>query len=180
MSTLHATRSRGLLHRIPRWAFIVLAACVGLALVGTGLLLTSSNDTKSVATPAPSCTPTAAATAPPTAVVKVNVYNATSRAGLAASTAQELTARGFTVDKVANDPKNADVAGTADIRYVSGSEQAARWVAAQVPGAELAKIPATNHKGASIDLVVGDAFTAFATTDAARVAYAASAPKAAC
>lgn len=49
--------------------------------------------------------------------VDVNVYNATSREGLAAQVARDLKKRGFTVKTVANDPKKVEVTGRGELRH---------------------------------------------------------------
>ena len=48
---------------------------------------------------------------------KVNVYNASSRNGLAGSVAKSLAERGFVIGKVANDPSNRKAPKVAEIRY---------------------------------------------------------------
>lgn len=177
MTTLQPTPSR---RRMPRWAVVTVAAVLGVALIGGGLLLTTTGgDDSPAASPTPTCTPTAVA---PPAKVAINVYNATDRAGLAASTADELATRGFVVDLVDNDPTGADVTGTAEIRFVGAASAApARWAAAQVPLAPApTKVAARGHDGAKVDLVIGDDFDGLATTEEARVAFAASAPAPAC
>ena len=68
----------------------------------------------------------------PAEKVKVNVYNATSRAGLASDTANALKRRGFRIGKVANDPTNRKVTGEAEVRHGPKGKAAARTVGAQV------------------------------------------------
>lgn len=102
----------------------------------------------------PACTPSTAA--PLTASgVHVNVYNSTSRDGLASTVADALRARSFAVGTVANDPLHADVTGTALVRYGSKGVAAARLVTAQVPQATMRH---DKRKGTEIDLVLGDGF----------------------
>jgi hypothetical protein len=104
----------------------------------------------------PACTPSTAA--PLTASgVHVNVYNSTSRDGLASTVADALRARSFAVGTVANDPLHADVTGTALIRYGSKGLAAARMLAAQVPKSTMRH---DKRKGTEVDLVLGDAFKA--------------------
>ena len=88
--------------------------------------------------------------------VRVNVYNATGRAGLAAATADRLRARRFAVGDVANDPKRAKVAGSALIRYGRKGSAGAKLVATQVAGATL---KADKRTDAVIDLVLGATFS---------------------
>jgi hypothetical protein len=101
--------------------------------------------------PCPS--PTAQALTP--ADVQVNVYNSTSRDGLASTVAAALGKRSFTVATVANDPLHAHVTGTALVRYGSNGAEAAKLVSAQVPKATMRR---DKRKGATVDLVLGEAF----------------------
>ncbi|MEO7745478.1 MAG: LytR C-terminal domain-containing protein [Actinomycetota bacterium] len=88
--------------------------------------------------------------------VKVNVYNATGRAGLAAATADRLRARRFAVGDVANDPKRSKVTGSALIRYGRKGSAGAKLVATQVAGATL---KADKRTDAVVDLVLGPTFS---------------------
>ncbi|MEO7069555.1 MAG: LytR C-terminal domain-containing protein, partial [Nostocoides sp.] len=81
------------------------------------------------AVPAPSCTTAPKNVAP----VKVNVYNATSRNGLAASTANALKKRGFVIGTVANDPLKKTITGTAEVRYGTSGSKAALSILDLVP-----------------------------------------------
>lgn len=102
----------------------------------------------------PTCPPATAA--PVTAAdVHVNVYNSTSRSGLAATVATALGKRSFVVETVANDPLHANVTGTALVRYGSEGVEAAKLVRAQVPEATMRH---DKRKGTDVDLVLGDAF----------------------
>jgi hypothetical protein len=84
--------------------------------------------------------------------VKVNVYNATQRTGLAAKTATALSLREFAVGTYANDPKNEKVSGIAIIRYGPQGAAAAAVLAKHVAGVKLVK---DKRKGAGVDLVLG-------------------------
>lgn len=102
----------------------------------------------------PTCPPASAA--PLTASgVHVNVYNSTSRNGLASKVADELGKRAFVVETVANDPLHANVSGAALVRYGAAGAKAAQLVRAQVPKATLRK---DRRTGSDVDLVLGDAF----------------------
>ena len=119
--------------------------------------------------------PTPCSTAAPALVpgrVKVNVYNATGRAGLAASTSTGLRLRGFVIGAVANDPARAKIKGTALIRYGRKGSAAAKLVAAQVPGAKLAVDKRTT---AVVDLVLGATFKTLGPTPSAAATAAAPA-----
>lgn len=112
------------------------------------------------AAPAPSCT----SAADPSgqiypSQVTVNVYNATSRAGLAASTGKLVRDRGFIVGTVANDPARKAVAGTAEVRFGPVGARAATLVQGLVEGAVL--VPDT-RADSSVDLVIGAAFKSLA------------------
>jgi len=114
----------------------------------------------------------AAPVAPAARQITVNVYNATPRHGLAASTADQLKQRGFTIGKVTNDPLKADLPGAAQIR---GSAAAIlRVVAAEVAGAQITR---DARADSSVDLVLGAAFAALATPAQVSAALAAVPPK---
>lgn len=100
--------------------------------------------------PCPTSKPTSPTLTPDK--VKVNVYNATSRNGLAATVATALDLRTFQVGTIANDPKHAKVPGVAEIRYGAKGTAAAKLVAAQLSGAKLVK---DARGSAVVDLVLG-------------------------
>lgn len=116
-----------------------------------------------VSCPPPEPTPTVV----PPAQVKVNVYNATDRRGLAARVAGELRKRGFRVGKVDNDPAKRTVTGAAEVRHSTAGTDAARTVAAQV--GEVVAVP-DQRKDASVDLVLGAAFTRLQAREVATAA----------
>ncbi|HEU5331250.1 MAG TPA: LytR C-terminal domain-containing protein [Actinocrinis sp.] len=103
--------------------------------------------------------------------IKLNVYNSTTRNGLAAATAAELKKRGFAIGKVTNDPLKANLAVAAEVR--GAVAPAMRMVAAEVAGAQL---HADTRTDGSIDLVLGTGFTALSSPDQVTAALAASSP----
>ncbi len=113
---------------------------------------TSDEETATPRTP--SCAPT---TPLVPAQVKVNVYNATSRSGLAAKTATEVRKRGFRVATVANDPLDKTVTATAEVRYGRSGTASSVLVIQLVKGAKAVPDQRTD---ASVDLVLGDQFKA--------------------
>jgi hypothetical protein len=123
----------------------------------------------------PSTKPSATGSRRPVALplpgaITVNVYNATTRKGLAKSTSLELAARGFRTAKVANDPSKKIIAASAEIRYGSAGAAAAKVVAAQVIGAVL--VP-DSRKDGSVDFVLGEGFAALASPAQANAAISA-------
>ncbi|QMU67011.1 LytR C-terminal domain-containing protein [Streptacidiphilus sp. P02-A3a] len=115
------------------------------------------------------------AAAPPGAAaakgITVNVYNATDKAGLAGRTAALLKQRGFTIGTVGNAPAQLQdkVTGTARITGGAAGTKAVTVLRSEVAGA----VPATDQrKDASVDLVLGNGFTALATPDQAAQALA--------
>jgi ABC-type uncharacterized transport system permease subunit len=121
---------------------------------------TASAAAASASVSCPPVTPASAVALPAAKTITVNVYNATTRAGLARSTSVLLVQRGFQIKSVANDPKNASVAGSAEVRYGPKGALAAKVVAAQVMGAAL--VP-DQRADATVDFVLGQGFTALAT-----------------
>jgi len=87
----------------------------------------------------------------------VNVYNATKRNGLAASTARELGQRGFVIGEISNDPLNKKVTAAAQIRYGARGSVQAELVRKEVAG----KVVMVKDKRADdvVDLVIGTTFT---------------------
>lgn len=93
-----------------------------------------------------------------TADVSLNVYNSTSRRGLAAAVAKVARERGFQVKDVANDPKHADVKQVAQIRFGPEGVESAKLVHLHVPKAVLVN---DKRKGDTVDLVVGAGWQSF-------------------
>ena len=121
-----------------------------------------------VATPKVSCPPTSPPPAVvPAAKVKVNVYNATQRRGLASAVATQLKKRGFKVGKVSNDPLKRPVTGLAEVRASTAGADAARTVVAHV--GQVVLVP-DQRKDASVDLVLGATFKSLVAPKAAAAA----------
>ncbi len=109
----------------------------------------------------PSCTVTLSPTGPVyPSQVTVNVYNATTRSGLAGTVGKTVKGRGFVVGTVANDPLKKSVPGTAEVRYGAAGERAAKLVQTLVAGATLVK---DARADASVDLVLGTAYKEIVT-----------------
>ncbi|MFD5563757.1 LytR C-terminal domain-containing protein [Kitasatospora griseola] len=108
---------------------------------------------------------------PQPATVTVNVYNATDKSGLAARTADELKKRGFQVGQIGNAPSALDrkVPGTAQVLSGPGGLGAATLLVSQVASATSTEDARTD---ATVDLVIGDAFTALADPNQAAAALA--------
>lgn len=126
--------------------------------------------------PTATATGTATKAAPPLpSKTIVNVYNATTRTGLAAKTAKEVGKRGFVVDKVANDPLKKTVKISAEVRYGSKGKAKALLVQDLVKGSKVVKDKRSND---SVDLVLGAKFksVAAAPTGTATTAPDACAP----
>ena len=129
----------------------------------------ASDGHRTTATPATCTAPTAPALTP--AGVTVNVYNATDRSGLAATTASAVRKRGYRIATVANDPLQKTVPGPAEVRYGATGRTGARLVLTLVKGAKAVKDSRTDS---SVDLVLGDRFTALAAPPKAKPAPSAT------
>ena len=96
--------------------------------------------------------------------VRVNVYNATDRRGLASQVATLLRKRGFRVGTVDNDPLKRTVTGAAEVRSSRLGTAAARTVTAQLaPAGQVGAAPEVTavpdqRADASVDLVLGAAW----------------------
>ena len=97
--------------------------------------------------------------------VRVNVYNATSRQGLAGASPPDLRDQGFAVAKVGNDPRHRTSRGA--VR--SGTARAARWPRrlARIWMAR-ARLVRDHRRDATIDLVAGKRVSGLRTAAAPR------------
>lgn len=154
---------------------MIAAGAAGLVLVGAGaygvgtLIGSPSRNPTAGGCPARADAAAAAAAArtvtgqlPTAAQIKLNVYNSTNRHGLAATTAAVLKQRGFTIDKVTNDPLKSNLSAAAEVRGAAANAAAMQVVAAEVVGAQLRTDARADN---TVDLVLGAAFTALASPD---------------
>ncbi|GGT46627.1 membrane protein [Streptomyces kurssanovii] len=170
-----------------RIVLAAVAAVVALGLAGWGTLQlidaftgggakTSASGGGTRCKPAPS--PSAAPPPPLPRQITVNVYNATPRAGLAKSTADELKKRGFKIGKVANAPADYDkkVPGTAVLLGATTAQNGAfRVLGTQVQGFQA---KTDTRRTTDVDFIIGTAFKALDAKASADVALAAlSQPK---
>jgi len=142
----------------------VLSLALGLLLLALTLLYAVGN-VQGIGRPPPTpvawaCSPGRTASGvplPAPITVRVNVYNATSRQGLAASLAQDLRDQGFVVAKVGNDPRHRMIVGRGEIRYGRAGELAAQLARPRMAWARLVR---QHRRDATIDLVAGYGFEA--------------------
>ncbi|WP_370413919.1 LytR C-terminal domain-containing protein [Streptomyces fradiae] len=128
---------------------------------------------KAKPTPTPGSRTAGGAPLPKPAQITVNVYNATPRAGLAKTTADELKKRGFVIGKVGNAPVAYDkkVPGSALLLGSPGATKGAFSVVGTQLKAATTKVDARTT--ADVDLIIGTAFKTLdpkAAADAALVA----------
>jgi hypothetical protein len=99
---------------------------------------------------------------PQPATITVNVFNATNRAGLAGQTAAQLRLRGFKIGKIANAPVTLQnkITGSAQVTGGTSGHAAMSLVGSEVSGATSTT---DARKDASIDLYIGNGFTALLT-----------------
>ncbi|WP_432156567.1 MULTISPECIES: LytR C-terminal domain-containing protein [unclassified Streptomyces] len=152
---------------------------------GTASAAGSATDCASEGTTKKAATGTGATAAATPAVlprpgqITVNVLNATTRAGLAKSTADELKKRGFRIGTVGNATKEYDKKVTGPgvlLGPASALNSSLQVLATQLPGAERRTDAA--RKDATVDLIIGNGYKALATpADAARSLTALTAPK---
>ena len=138
---------------------LMLAVLFAATFGAVRLLKGGGSDTPaaSSSSPGPCVTTTAtpAATLPKPATITVNVYNATSRAGLARSTAKTLKSRGFGIGSVANDPLGKTLTTVAEIRYGAQGKDNALLMRYYVLGATLVLDQRTDT---TVDVVLGQTF----------------------
>ena len=87
--------------------------------------------------------------------VVVNVYNSTKRAGLAGTTARELSQIGFRINKVENDPLGVSLRGVGEIRFGPTGVDNARLLLFYVPDAVMVE---DDRSGPRVDLSIGRGF----------------------
>lgn len=89
--------------------------------------------------------------------VDVNVYNSTIVGGLAEEIAAQLEDRGFTIDKVDNDPERRKIRGTGELRYGPAAENTNLLLGLRSwqPGMVLVD---DGRKGPEVDFVLGQKF----------------------
>ncbi|MHC0432790.1 LytR C-terminal domain-containing protein [Streptomyces sp. O3] len=162
-------------------ALVASVAALGLAGWGTLQLIdvfSGDDEEQTVAANKPDCGQTTASAAsgspspsaaasrkplPKPGQIKVNVFNATPRSGLAKQTAEALKKRGFTIGEVANATEEFDkkVEGTAILLGAKSAKDGALPVlGAQLAGAEQRT---DDRKGKDVDLVIGSGFEKLAT-----------------
>ncbi|MBT2674464.1 LytR C-terminal domain-containing protein [Streptomyces sp. ISL-14] len=127
----------------------------------------------------PSATPTATGAAPEPGKITVNVFNATTRSGLAKQTADELKKRGFKIGDVGNATTQFDkkVKGTGLLLGPdSALDTSLPVLATQLANAESRTDAA--RKGTAVDLIIGDKFKGLTKkTDADRALTALASPE---
>ncbi|MFF8746698.1 LytR C-terminal domain-containing protein [Streptomyces californicus] len=110
---------------------------------------------------------------PKPATVKVNVYNATTRSGLAKDAAEELKKRGFAIGEVGNASKEYDkkVPGTGVLLGAPAAKNGGFTVLGTQLAGAVEKTDA--RKTGEIDLILGTKFKAFSTPQEATAAMTA-------
>ena len=153
-------------HPVATAAIVILMMAVlfGATFGAVRLLKGSSDPTPSASSSSPA--PCVTTTVSPGVVLP---KPGTNRAGLARTTAAALTARGFKVGTVANDPLGKSLTNVGEIRYGAAGKDNAALMRFYVPGAVLVLDQRTD---ATIDLVLGLKFTSVATQKAVTAALA--------
>jgi hypothetical protein len=172
---------------------VVLAVVASLAVLGTAgwgtlqlidVFSGGDGDSASAAGSTAGCTrkaspsPSAAAALPEPRRITVNVFNATTRQGLAKQTADELKRRGFRIGDVGNAGAQYDkkIKGTGLLLGPATAQDTSLPVlATQLTGAERRTEP--GRKGATLDLIIGNRFRALTPkADAAQAVTKLTAP----
>ena len=169
-----------------RLVLAAVATVAVLGLIGWGTLqlidvFTGGGKKASAAGPKADCSTrvsaspkaSASASVPKPAEITVNVYNATTRSGLAKTTADELQKRGFKIGNVGNASKDFDkkVKGAGILLGPTAALNTSLPVlSTQVAAAEKRT---DTRKGTDVDLIIGDGFTSLANKADADKALAA-------
>ena len=161
-------------HRAPRargrgwiafgWAALATVVLVGLGIFGLSLVNGSisfhGSTQSSSAVASPTTTPTPTPTIVPTVdpSLSVNVLNGTTRAGLARTVSDKLTAAGWKIGALAN-ADTTNVAQTVVYYSDPKNQAAALGVAQSLPGATVQETQTYAGSGADLTVVVGANFT---------------------
>ncbi|MFC7306098.1 LytR C-terminal domain-containing protein [Streptomyces monticola] len=165
-----------------RIVLALIASVAALGLLGWGTLqlidiFSGKEQRGTVAADGPDCKPAPSPSAPPKALpkpgqIKVNVFNATPRSGLAKETADELKKRGFAIGKVGNAAKEFDkkVKGAGILLGAkSAADSGFPVLGAQLAGAER---QTDDRKGPEVDLILGKDFASLTKKEDAEKALA--------
>lgn len=106
---------------------------------------------------APVCAVSVPTEAPPPEEISINVYNGTSRNGLASQVARDMREQGYVILDVANDPLSRSITGVAEVRAADAENLAVQLIMSQFPGARF--IP-DERDDEVIDVVLGEQFQA--------------------
>lgn len=153
-----------------RLVAVTVASAAAVGLIGWGTLqlidvFTGGGGKASAAGAKSDCdtratpSPTATAALPKPGGITVNVFNATTRSGLAKQTADELKKRGFKIGDVGNATKEFDkkIKGTALLLGPAASLNTSLPVLATQLGTAERRTDAA-RKNATVDLIIGDKF----------------------
>lgn len=110
---------------------------------------------------------------PKPGTVKTNVFNATTRAGLARKTANELRLRGFMIGTIANDPLGKSLTSVGEVRYGPKGKDNALLMRFYLPGSALTL---DARADATIDVVLGAKYTVVAPQKTVTAALAKPVP----
>ncbi|MDX6313019.1 MAG: hypothetical protein QOF84_6998 [Streptomyces sp.] len=104
---------------------------------------------------------------PAPGAITINVYNATSKSGLAKDTADQLAARGFKIGTFGNAPPEYDRKVTQSALLLGGTKATAalKVVSAQVTGT-VTKVDA-KRSGTTVDVMIGKGFKKLSAEKAA-------------
>lgn len=116
---------------------------------------TGAEEDEVVTVTTPACAMPVPEDPPPAEEISINVYNGTSRSGLANQVAREMREQGFIILDVANDPAGRSITAVAEIRAATMEDDAVRFVMSQFPGSVFL---ADERQDDAIDVVVGEAF----------------------
>lgn len=138
---------------------ILVIFVVGAAWYSWDIVSPGDDDTTATSDESTSCPTLPVSEAPDAEEIELNIYNSTTRGGLAQDVASQMRDRGFPILEVANDPLEQSIEGPAEVRAGADHEAAASLVAAMVPDAVLVE---DDRDSGVVDLVIGDAFDGLA------------------
>lgn len=115
----------------------------------------ASNEPESTPQTSATCQPDGPTVIVPSKIT-LNVYNSTTRAGLAKSASEELRAQGYAIGQVTNDPLKHQVAGPAEVRFGPAGKSRADLVMRSI-GEGAVAVP-DQRADESVDVALGQAY----------------------
>jgi hypothetical protein len=114
------------------------------------------DDAAAAATPSCTLAPEVVAALPPPNKITLNIFNASGTPEIAGTTAEQLEAQGFKINRVGNDPLGEDLTGVGEIRSATDADARVEQLRRYIPGATWIQ---DDRSGKRVDFAIGSDFT---------------------